>query len=479
MRDRDVCLLPISEVAPLIERRELAVSELVELTLARIERMDGKLNSFITVSASEARSAAKRLDELIRRGTYLGALHGIPVALKDNILTRGVRTTAGTPILREWVPDSDATSWSRLSAAGAVLVGKNNLWEFAFGGPHQDFGEVPNPWDTTRACAGTSSGSASSVASGLTFASLGTDTGGSVRVPAAFCGIVGLKPTFGRVSKVGVIPVSYSMDHVCPMTRTVRDCALILQAIAGPDLADRTTSPERPPDYLKTIDDGVRGMRIGLAIPKTVDPFDPQATEAVHHARRLLEEDGADVVEVALPEADGAAKLIMDAEAADYHRQYLRTRASDYTAVTRTRLETAEFIPAVDYVRAQRVRQRAISELEAILRGVDALLLPANLWVTPGRLPSARTNETPEEKMGVGFPGGKAGGPHIAIFNLTGHPAMVVALNRTETGLPIGVQIAGRLYDEQRLLRIASALERKSAWLTDLPELEPKLAEAG
>jgi aspartyl-tRNA(Asn)/glutamyl-tRNA(Gln) amidotransferase subunit A len=479
VQDGDVCLLPISEVAPLIQRRELSVSELVELTLGRIARMDSRLNSFITVSADAARGAARRLDDLIARGTYLGPLHGIPVALKDNILTRGVRTTAGTPILREWVPDSDATSWSRLQTAGAVLVGKNNLWEFAFGGPHQDYGEVPNPWDLTRACAGTSSGSASSVASGLTFASLGTDTGGSVRVPAAFCGIVGLKPTFGRVSKVGVIPVSYSMDHVCPMTRTVRDCAIILQAIAGQDPADRTTSPVPPPDYLKGIDDGVRGMRIGLAIPKNIDPFDPKATEAVARARLLLEQDGADVVEVALPDADGAAKLIMDAEAADYHRAYLRTRASDYTAVTRTRLETAEFIPAVDYVRAQRVRQRAISEVEAILRDVDALLLPANLWVTPGRLPSAITTETEEDKLRVGFPGGRAGGPHIAIFNLTGHPALVVALSRTETGLPIGVQIAGRLYDEQRLLRIATALERKSAWLSNLPELEPKLAEAG
>lgn len=464
-RTNELCALPISEVSVLIAARRVSAAELVELELARIERLDGRLNSFITVTADRARADAARLDKLQNQGTYLGPLHGIPMGLKDNILTAGVRTTAGSPILRDWIPTADATSWARLQSAGAVLVGKNNLWEFAFGGPHEQYGEVPNPWDLDRTCAGTSSGSASAVATGLEFASLGSDTGGSVRVPAAFCGIVGLKPTFGRVSRVGVLPVSYSMDHACPMTRTVRDCALVLQAIAGPDPADRTTAGRPVPDYVAHLELGVSGLRLGRAIPTMDAAFDPQAIASVDAACRSLEREGARVVDVRLPDADGAAKIIMDAEAADYHRPYLRSRASDYTDVTRTRLQTAEFIPATDYIRAQRVRQRAIAELANVFREIDALILPANLWNTPARLPTARRGaEAPEDAARVGFPGGKAGGPHIAIFNLTGHPAIVVPTERTTAGLPVGVQIAGKLYEEATVLRIARTLERNSGW---------------
>jgi aspartyl-tRNA(Asn)/glutamyl-tRNA(Gln) amidotransferase subunit A len=464
--DEAICLQPIGEVAELIKRGEVGVVELTELVLDRVARLDKKLNSYITVCADKARSDARRLDALLRHGTYLGPLHGIPVGLKDNIPTSGVQTTAGTPILRGWIPQTDATAWRRLETNGAVLVGKNNLWEFAFGGPHPEYGQVSNPWDLRRNCAGTSSGSASAVASGLAFASLGTDTGGSVRVPAAFCGIVGLKPTFGRISRAGVIPVSYSMDHVCPMTRSVYDCALVLSAIAGYDPADRTTAgkPE-PAQYLDLLDTGVSDLRLGFAIPTSQQAFDKESIDALRRACDLLTSEGASLSQVALPQADSAAKVIMDSEAADYHRDHLRSRAADFADLTRTRLETAEFIPATDYVRAQRVRQRAIVELDEVFREVDALILPANLWVTPAYLPSRQPDPPADVDTAlVGVPGGRAGGPHIALFNLTGNPAAVVPVGSTGDDLPLAIQVVARHFDEATLFRVARSVERNVGW---------------
>jgi aspartyl-tRNA(Asn)/glutamyl-tRNA(Gln) amidotransferase subunit A len=467
MADDELTYLTLAEIAELIHKRQVSPVEVVSATIRRIGKLDPLLGSFITVAGEQALESARSLEE--RDVSAMGPLHGIPVALKDNIATVGIRTTAGSALLSDWVPDFDATVVERLRTAGAVIIGKNTLWEFAFGGPHPMYAEARNPWDPQRSCGGSSSGSGACVAAGLSYAALGTDTAGSVRAPASFCGLVGLKPTYGRVSRFGVLPVSYSLDHVAPFARTVRDAALILHAIAGPDVRDPTTSARAPGDFTSKLEDGIRGSRLGIASTSSSDDLDPQVAGALTAAHEVLQQAGAAIVEVSLPETAGAAGIILDAEAAEAHRRTLRSSPEQYAPVTRTRFEVAEYTPATDYIHAQRVRQRAIEATEAVFAQVDAVLVPAVIWGMPALLDPNMNPTAEADVKRVGLPGGVSVGAQTALFNLTGHPALVVPCGFTREGFPIGMQIAGRFWQEDVLLRIARTYERATEWCRRVP----------
>ncbi|HEU5431891.1 MAG TPA: amidase, partial [Thermomicrobiales bacterium] len=339
---QDLCDLPLLDVAARIRRREVSPIAVVDAVLERIAALDGVFNAFITVLADEARSDARRAEAEIAAGTYRGPLHGVPISVKDLFATRGIRTTAGSRILADHVPDHDATLVERLRAAGAIVVGKTNMLEFAYAAVHPDYGPTPNPWDVRRSTCGSSSGSAAAVAAGMGYGSIGSDTGGSIRLPASYCGIVGLKPTYGRVSRHGGVPVSWSADHFGPLTRTVGDCAALLGVIAGEDPRDPTSGREPVPDYLGRLDGGLAGRRIGVADAYLRQHVDAEVQAIVEQAVARLASLGATVVEVDLPppaEVVPALLGILAPEATAYHREWLRTRPDDYSAAVRERLE--------------------------------------------------------------------------------------------------------------------------------------------
>jgi len=453
----------LTELAAMIRSRAVSPVDVVRATLEHIERIGSALNCYITIMGGEAEKEAERLEQLLGEGAYLGPLHGVPISLKDNICTAGTRTTAGSPILEHWVPDQDATAVQRLKAAGAIIIAKANLYEFAFGAPHTRFGPTHNPWDLDRSCAGSSSGSAAAVAAGLCHASIGTDTGGSIRIPATLCGIVGSKPTYGLVSRAGVIPVSYNMDHVGPMTRTVPDAAVVLQAMAGPDPKDSTTVPATLPDFLSIIEDGVQGLRIGILALQATEAIQPEVREAVRRAYAVFDREGATLSEVVLPDLTQARTVnwvICGAEAAEYHRPYLRTRAGDYHPVVRALLEGGEFIPATDYIHAQRVRRRFTEEVRSALAGVDVLILPA------AALEAYRIGQRTVMLDGLEEDVLQANTRYTPLFDLTGHPALVLPCGFSSTGLPIGLQVVGKPLDDARVFRVARAYERATDWHT-------------
>jgi aspartyl-tRNA(Asn)/glutamyl-tRNA(Gln) amidotransferase subunit A len=431
--------------------------EATEACLRRIGERDGELNSFLTLCGESALEEAGRLTEELAAGRYRGPLHGVPIALKDLFLTAGVRTTAGSKILQDWVPDRDATVVRMLRQAGAVVLGKLNMHEFAYGitseNPH--YGPIRNPYDPERIPGGSSGGSGASVAAGLCYGSLGTDTAGSIRCPAALCGIVGLKPTYGRVSRTGVIPLSWSMDHVGPMTRTVADAAQMLEAIAGYDPADPTSARRPVPAYHRLIEGGVKDLRLGIPRQHFWRPIHPEVEARVRVAIGELERQGAQVREVFLPclEYAWAAYLpVKDAEATAYHRRTLRERAGDYGEDVRRLLLRGLFVSGVDYVDGQRARRRIRREFLTCLQEVDALVTPASPIPAPKigqeRVEVGDTSGTPRELLVRNF----------FPFNLTGLPAVTVPCGLAD-GMPVGLQIAGRPWEEATVLRIARAWE--------------------
>ena len=382
MPPADPTRLSIAETGEQIRRRSLSATELTRAYLERIARRDGELRAYITVCEAAALAAAAAADREIAGGKYRGPLHGIPIALKDLVMTRGVRTTCGARILKDWVPETDATVAARLAEAGAILLGKLNMHEFAYGptGVNALYGTPRNPWDGTRMPGGSSSGSAVAVAAGLAAGALGTDTGGSIRIPAAFCGIVGLKPTYGRVSRAGVIPLAWSLDHVGPMTRTVTDAALMLQVLAGRDAADPSTVALPVPDYQAALRGDLCGLRLGIPRDFFFAHLEPEIREAVQETAGRLQSQGAAVEEVRLPRislAGAASFAIMRAEATAYHESYLRSRPGDYGADVRGRLMAGQFLPATQYLKGQRARQVLRAEVDATFIRVHALLAPA------------------------------------------------------------------------------------------------------
>ncbi len=470
--NHDFTFWPIEKLAPLVEKKKVSPVELVETLLRRIEQQNPRLNAFLTVTAERALVEARRTEKEISgaRGRYRGPLHGIPISLKDNIWTRGVRTTAGSKILRDFVPAEEATVARRLRRAGAILLGKTNLHEFAYGvttnNPH--FGPTRNPWDLARIPGGSSGGSAAAIAAGLCMASVGSDTGGSIRIPAALCGIVGLKPTFGRVSCHGVVPLSVSLDHVGPLARTVADAAILLRVIAGRDPHDANTTAQPVPDYGRELRKPLRRFRLGWPRDYFFDRVDDEIRRAIEQAVREFERLGATMDEVSLPRvaASGdAGNHIALAEARHFHESqgWFPARAADYGEDVRRRLEAGAEVRATDYLAGLDARRSVREDFAAAFVHVDALLVPTTpIAATPidAALVKIGAEEEPVRSalLRLNRPA-----------NFAGVPAISIPCGFTRERLPIGLQLIGPMWGEARLLRIASAYERATEWHTQHP----------
>ncbi|MCH8109651.1 MAG: aspartyl/glutamyl-tRNA amidotransferase subunit A [Chloroflexi bacterium] len=471
MSSGDLHFRSIAELSDMIRQKEISPVELTMAYLERIDALNERLGAFITVMREHALSQARQAERSIQAGDYLGPLHGIPVAIKDIIYTRGVLTSAGSRVLADHVPDEDSTLVERLSEAGAVLLGKLNLSEFAIGGTiNHPYGVPRNPWNTDHTAGGSSSGSGIAVAGGLSAGALGSDTGGSIRGPASFCGIVGIRPTYRRVTRHGVVPMAWSLDTVGPMTRTVEDCAIMLRVIAGRDERDTTSSHEPVPDYLENLNDGVGGLRVGL--PREMfefDGLDEETRDAVMKAVGVLEELGASSDEMSLPtsERSGAVFIaIADVEAATFHLPWLKTKGDDYDWSTRTRLESAALTPSSVYIKAQRVRELIRRELEDALSRFDVIIMPTGPVTAPTIAAS------------TGSPGGYYQGRsdlgrrrYTSPAALAGLPALSVPCGFSRSGLPIGMQIIGKPFDEGLLFRVGQAYENAANWHTMHPDI--------
>ena len=468
----DLTFRSIADLARMIATKELSPVEVVRAHLDRIAAVDATLRAFITVTADDALDAARAAEQALVRGDATGPLHGVPVGLKDLCDTAGVRTTGGSRILADNVPTVDAAVVARLKAAGAIVVGKLNMHEFAYGpqGLNAHYGTPVNPWDraTHRLPGGSSSGSGVALAAGLCAGATGSDTGGSIRMPASLCGVTGLKPTYGRVSRAGVLPLSWTMDHVGPMARSAADCALMLGAMAGYDPADASTSVLPVPDYRAALTGEVKGLRVGLLRRSFLDVAVPDVAAAVEQAARVLESLGARVDEVVLeriPHVAGASYAIVAAEALAYHATWLRTRAADYQADVRDRLRLGVLVSGDDYVRAQRVRALVRDEVDEALRHRDVLLAPA----TP--IVATRIDEAEVDIRGERMDVRSALIRLTRPFNLSGHPACALPCGFTAGGLPIGLQIVGRPFDEATVLRAADTYQRATDWHTRRAQL--------
>ena len=476
MHDHELVFLSIARQAELIRERALSPVELVRAYLGRIARYDGVLHAYITVCAEEALAAAADAEREIAAGRYRGPLHGIPFGAKDQLCTRGIRTTVGSKVMSDYVPDFDATVIARLAQAGAILIGKENLHEFGKGGTNVfPYGQPRNPWDPARNPGSSSSGSGIAPAAGLCSASLGEDTGGSVRGPAAACGAVGLRPTFGRVSRHGGVMYGWTADTIGPITRTVEDNALILKAIAGHDEADPLTGTRAVPDYTAGLTSDIRGLRLGvvaeMAWPEGVDP---EVRAAFQAAIDVLKDLGADVAEISLPWAKHAIPLNMltsDADVASMYLPLLRTRWPEFDVGTRTRMATAALVPAAIYSRAMRARAVVRNQILDALQSCDALICPASLK-PPARIEDAR--EKVESKADVA--------QRLILRRISTHPfgtanvpALALPMGFTREQLPLSLQIAGRPYGEETVYRIGHAYERATAWHKQHPDLDRTL----
>ena len=457
MSARNLDWLSVAEAGRLIRRRELSPVELTQACLQRIERLDGRINAFITVTGEQAIAAARQVEAEIAGGSHRGPLHGIPVALKDIFGVADVRMTGGSKILAENVATEDSVATARLKAAGAVFLGKLNLHEFAFGatGVNPHYGPARNPWDAERITGGSSSGSGAAVAGGECPAALGTDTGGSIRIPASLCGIVGLKPTYGRVSKRGVLPLSWSLDHVGAMTRTVADAAIVLQAIAGYDEGDGSSVDEPVPDYNAAPNGGLRGLRVGVPREFFFENVDPEVEKSVQSAIGVLGELGAIVTEVEVPliaEIPGALTAMMLPEALAYHQKWMAERPDDYGDDVRYRLELGSGYLAVHYVQAQRLRGIAVEAWrQDVFSKVDLIATPT----TPVTARPISEGDLQVTFSLIRF---------TNLFNFLGVPAISLPCGFSTEGLPIGLQLAGRWWDEGTMLRAAHAYEQATEW---------------
>lgn len=451
----------IAEIARLLRRKKLSPVELVQATLARVEQINPRLNAFLAVTAELALRAAQLAEREIVRGRFRGPLQGIPITLKDNIATARVPTTAGSRILADFLPPADAEVAERLARAGALLIGKTNLHEFAYGvtaeNPH--YGATRNPWNLERIAGGSSGGSAATVAAGLGFASVGTDTGGSIRIPAALCGVVGLKPNYGRVGCRGIVPLARSLDHAGPLARSVADAAIVLEAISSPHLPGSRFSAFARVKGKKPL----RTIRLGWPRDYFFDRVDAEILRALKAAAKSLEELGARLEEVPLPwlrEAEVPSTQIALAEALEYHESqgYFPARAAEYGEDVRKRLEMGGAVRAVDYLRAQEAREKVRAAFRAAFENVDAILAPTAPIAAP-RLGQKMAKIAGEEES-VRSALVRLNRP----ANFTGFPCLSVPCGFTSDGLPMGMALLGREWGEAQLLRIAFAYEQITEW---------------
>jgi len=457
----------IVETGEWLRKRELSPVELTKNCLAQIEKLNPTLNAFISVTSESALTQAHSAEAEILRGHWRGPLHGIPLALKDLIDTAGIRTTAASGLFKDRIPDEDAEVVRCLKDAGAVLLGKQNLHECAYGGSSMIsyYGEVRNPWNPAHITGGSSGGSAASVAAGLGYGAIGTDTAGSVREPAALCGVVGLKPTFGRVSVRGVIPLSLSLDHVGPITRTVSDAAVMLQAIAGYDARDMNSADMPVPDYLASLCDGTRSARIGVPRKFFYEDLDPEVASAVEQALgtlRTLTNDLSEI-EVDVP----TDRTLQTAEAYAYHAEFVSRSPELYQPETLRRIRKGEDISGTEVEHRRRELEKIRGEINRVFEDVDVLVTPT----TPVPAPAiAELKQDPDLLR-----------PREILLlrntrpvNVWGLPAISIPCGFTTAGLPIGLQIIGPHWGEDRVLQLAYAYEQATAW----HKRSPRLAEA-
>ena len=462
----NLCYLTIREAGELMRRQELSPVELTRAFLDRIEAIDGRLHAYITLLKDESMATARSAEAEILRGNYRGPLHGIPIALKDLYDTAGIRTTAGSKVDKDRVPTVDATTTARLKAAGCVLLGKLGMHEFALGGPDPTTGFTPprNPWNLDYIPGGSSSGSGAAVASGLCMGALGSCTGGSIRGPASLCGIVGLKATYGRVSRFGVVTLSWSQDHCGPMTWTVEDTAYMLQAIAGHDPGDPTSSTAPVPDYSLALREDIKGLTIGVPRHFFFAPHptvNPEVLSIVEKGLQELQKLGANLEEVTVPSLAyerGANSVIMLCEAFAFHEKNLQTRPQDFGDMVRPRFRIGGLLSASDYLQAQRCRQLIKKDFAEAMRRVDVLVTP--------------TMTQPAATFVDYDPAGTMKGPSFTgPFNLAGLPAISVPAGFTGNGLPVGMQIVGKPFDEPTVLRTAYTYQQHARWFERRPPI--------
>ena len=461
--------LSLTEVARLVESREIFPVELTQMMLDRIDTLDARLHSYATVMTDRALAAALAAEREIQSGVYRGALHGIPIAVKDLCYTKGVRTMGGLKVLSDFVPDFDATVVSKLAAAGAVLLGKLNLTEGAMAGYHRDFDIPVNPWGEELWTGMSSSGPGVATAAGLCFASLGTDTGGSIRFPAMANGIVGLKPTYGRVSRYGVLPLAESLDHVGPMTRSVRDAAIVLEAIAGFDPNDPTSLKVPAPKMLEELGQGIEGVRIGFDRVYASDGVEPGLAVAIETAVESLERLGADVVEVQIPdviEVLGAWFIICAAEAVKIHRANYPARADEYGAYFRGFLDFETEVTEDDLEYANGVRTKFSKRFTAFLSSVDAVVFPVSVGPPFALDRQAQYGSLTEfaEAVAESTQSRGVGNEFTYPLNFAGTPGLVLPCGFSDEGLPYTMQLAGSHLSEAMLCRIGHAYEESTEW---------------
>jgi aspartyl-tRNA(Asn)/glutamyl-tRNA(Gln) amidotransferase subunit A len=467
MTGRDIPLLSAAETAEAIKRKQVSPVEVVQAYLARIDRLDVQLHAYITVLREEALTAARQAEQTLMRGDDLGPLFGVPVAVKDQFWTRGILTTNGSRLYRDFVPDDDATIVTRLTKAGTILLGKLNLSELAMGGTQQPPWGIPcNPWDLERTPGESSSGSGAALAAQLCAASVGEDTGGSGRGPAACCSVVGLRPTFTRVSRYGMTPMCWFMDAAAPMTKTVQDCALVLGAIAGYDPKDPSTSRQAVPDYTVQLGQDIRGIRVGLIRElHEHDDIHSEIKQAIHNALEVFRGLGAEVHEVSIPLIPLAGALfvgIADTEGASARDEVLRTRAAELDAATRTRLQAAALVPAKVYNRAMKARVMLRRQFMEALQQVDVLVSATMPYPPPKHTAlTAPFKDTEDVRARFFFRRSYTG-----CYALTALPAISIPGGFTAEPLPIGLQLGARPFAEATLLQVAYAYEQATPWHT-------------
>ena len=464
----DLALLSAAELARRIRAGKATARDAVESCLARIASWDRKLNVFVALDAEHARAGATLADAEAKRGRFHGALHGVPLAHKDMYYRAGRIATCGSKIRRDWVAPTTATALQRLDAAGALDLGTLNMAEFAFGptGHNWHLGHARNAWNPDHITGGSSSGSATGVAARMFFAALGSDTGASIRLPAHFCGVVGIKPTWGRVSRANAMPLSWSLDTVGPLTRTVEDAALIMGLIAGPDPADPTAADEAVPDYVAGLARGAKGLRVGVPTSFFTE-VDSETQLALQQAQRVFASLGAELVEIAMPDIDrlnAFCSMVLSCEAATIHREWLRTRPEDYSGQVRARLEAGIQIPATFYLDAMRARGPMLDDFGAkVFSACDVLMAP--VCATPA--PTIAASEA--------LPGPDLGAK-LGVFtkftrsiNYLGLPGLTVPAGFSRAGLPIGFQLVGRAFDESTVFAAGHAYQQATDWHNRVP----------
>ena len=454
----------ILELGELLRRKSLSPVELVEQHLDRIEKLNPTLNAFITVMADQARAQARQAEQEIREGDWRGPLHGVPIGLKDLIDTAGIRTTAASGLFKDRIPTQDAEVVTRLKKAGAIILGKQNLHEFAYGGSSiiSYYGEVHNPWNPAHITGGSSGGSAAAVAAGLGYGAIGTDTAGSIREPASPCGVVGLKPTYGRVSTHGVIPLAYSFDHVGPIAKRVSDAAVILQAIAGYDPKDKFSVEQPVDNYVAALDTKPEPLVIGVPRKFFFDDLDPEVASAMKHALDVLRTISQEIrdLEFEVP----TQRTLQGAESYAYHAECVKRSPELYQPETLRRIKNGATVEPAEVQRRLKLLEKFRAEIEKIFEEVDVLVTPT-VPIPPPTIAELKQNPDQLRERELMLL------RNTRPFNVWGLPAISIPCGFTESGLPIGLQIAGPHWGESRILQLAHAYEQTTAWHKRQPSL--------